>query len=70
MNPGFHAKDLNEFVDKLQMILSLDEEEQLSIRKAARTRAVEVFSNQAFCQSWELYFWSRLHSSKMSKKNQ
>ena len=70
MLAGFHATALDEFVDRLQMILDLKEEEQLAIREAARRRAVEVFSNDAFCQSWQAHLWSRLSPTEASKKTQ
>lgn len=52
------------------MILDLKEDEQLAIREAARRRAVEVFSNDAFCQSWQAHLWSRLSPTEASKKTQ
>jgi alpha-1,2-mannosyltransferase len=67
---GFHARKVDEFVDRLQMILSLEEAKQLAIRKEARDRAIQVFSNQAFCQSWETNLWSRLNRSVADKKSQ
>jgi hypothetical protein len=52
-------------------MLSLDEEKQMAIRKEARARAVQVFSNEAFCESWESNLCSRLKESiKAAKKRQ
>lgn len=67
-SPGFHADKNDEYVEVLQMIMSLDEEKQLAIRKEARARAVQVFSNEAFCRSWESHLCSRLKDSIAAAK--
>ncbi|UZJ54511.1 hypothetical protein CBS101457_003831 [Exobasidium rhododendri] len=67
---GFHAKTEEDFVEKMQLILKMGQKEELAIRKAARMRAIQVFSNEAFCQSWENHLWSRLAPANVSKKDQ
>lgn len=57
---GFHAPDLDGFVQTLARILEMGEEERVEVRKRARQRALQIFSAEAFRRAWEGELWQRL----------
>jgi alpha-1,2-mannosyltransferase len=57
---GFHAPDLDGFVETLAKILGMDEEERVEVRERARQRALRIFSAEAFRTAWERELWQRL----------
>lgn len=57
---GFHAPDLEGFVETLAKILEMGEEERVEVRERARQRALRIFSAEAFRNAWERELWQRL----------
>jgi alpha-1,2-mannosyltransferase len=56
---GFHAKTPAEFAEAFKRVLSLSEEEELQMRRRARQRAVQRFSEDEFEKAWDSCRWDR-----------
>ena len=56
---GYHAKEPEDYADKLATILALSKDEQLKLRERARRKAVAQFSEANFDQGW-MQAWTAL----------
>lgn len=65
---GFHANSLTGFADALEHVINLDDGEDQAIRARARSRAVDTFSNEAFCRAWQTHLWQRLAGDEERKR--
>ncbi|CAO1613848.1 unnamed protein product [Sympodiomycopsis kandeliae] len=57
---GYHAHSIQEFAEKAIEILDLNQDQQQEIRNRARIRALNVFSREAFWESWQQWLWRPL----------
>ena len=61
---GFHATSPEEFAARMHEALSLSEEEQMTIRKAARESAQTRFSEKVFGEAFEDGYAKLIHRRK------
>lgn len=54
---GFHAQSPETFADALHTVLTLSVEEELALRRRARTWAVQRFSEEEFERAWNSSGW-------------
>ena len=54
---GYHADTPESFADALHAALSLSAEEDLALRRRARTSAVQKFSEEEFTKGWDASGW-------------
>jgi alpha-1,2-mannosyltransferase len=54
---GYHAETPETFADALHAVLTLDRLEELTLRKRARTWAVQRFSEEEFVKGWNASRW-------------
>lgn len=57
---GYHAKTPEEFADAIHTVLNLPPDEELELRKRARTWAVQRFSEQEFEKFWDESGWKNV----------
>lgn len=53
---GYHGTDAASFAEAVHSALSLDDARDVKMRQAARDRAVQVFSQEAFERGWERHW--------------
>lgn len=53
---GYHGTDAASFAEAIHSALSLSDTRDLQMRQAARDRAVQVFSQEAFERGWERHW--------------
>ncbi|KAF7776779.1 CAZyme family GT4 [Agaricus bisporus var. burnettii] len=54
---GYHAKSIEEFAEALGEALSLSTEDEIALRRRARTWAVQRFSEEEFEKGWNASRW-------------
>jgi hypothetical protein len=54
--PGYHSTDATSFAESIHSAFSLTSSQDLTMRQAARDRAVRVFSQEAFEIGWERHW--------------
>ncbi|PKI83147.1 GDP-Man:Man3GlcNAc2-PP-dolichol alpha-1,2-mannosyltransferase [Malassezia vespertilionis] len=57
---GFHAKQLETYVEQAYKLLTMPEVDAFLIRERARKHVVNTFSDQHFCSAWKTKFWDWL----------
>jgi len=56
---GYHAQDIDSFADALHTALTLSADEQLALRRRARTWATQQFSEEQFEKGWNASGWRK-----------